>query len=57
MVRPFQIDETGQPIIGEEYERYTGKKRNTTGEVKDIISRSRVDNLRLKKTRSLNWRI
>jgi hypothetical protein len=41
MVRPFQIDELGQPIIQEIYERYTGRKRNTTEEVKDIISRSR----------------
>lgn len=41
MVRPFQIDELGQPIIREGYERYTGRKRNTTEEIKGMIGRSR----------------
>lgn len=41
-VRPFQLDERGEPSIREEYESYTGRKRNTTDQIKALISTSRA---------------
>ncbi|KFZ24291.1 hypothetical protein V502_01231 [Pseudogymnoascus sp. VKM F-4520 (FW-2644)] len=44
-VRPFQLDETGQPRIREKYESYTGRKRNASEEVKALINTSRTRRL------------
>jgi hypothetical protein len=49
-VRPFQLDEHGEPSIRENYENYTGRKSSVTEEVKALINTSRTSRLANKET-------
>lgn len=45
-VRPFQIGEDGAPSIRKDYEKYTGRKKNPSDEVKNMIEQSRGGHLK-----------
>jgi hypothetical protein len=49
-VRPFQLDERGEPSIREDYENYTGRKSNVTEEVKALRNTSRSGHLATEET-------